>query len=287
MDTTIDTLFDAPAEPPADAHAQPAETRLAEQDPAEPVVEVRRSRRRTRTVSAYRDHATNAIIVLVPARLTRTQQDQWVRTMVDRVLTSERRRRPSDEQLLARANRLSARYLDGKAVPASVNWVDNQRSRWGSCTMADRTIRVSKRVRGLPGYVLDYVLLHEPPTSSCPRTTRHSGGCSRPIRTPTAPAGSWRASSRAAPSPRAASRPRRAPTAIPASLTRATDRFLTFSPFITACCSCGVHAWAARSRMVSGERRSRRHPGADGPATRTRSVEPAIDASMDEGGCDG
>lgn len=161
MDTTIDTLFDAPAEPPADAHAQPAETRLAEQGPAEPVVEVRRSRRRTRTVSAYRDHATNAIIVLVPARLTRTQQDQWVRTMVDRVLTSERRRRPSDEQLLARANRLSARYLDGKAVPASVNWVDNQRSRWGSCTMADRTIRVSKRVRGLPGYVLDYVLLHE------------------------------------------------------------------------------------------------------------------------------
>jgi hypothetical protein len=34
-------------------------------------------------------------------------------------------------------------------------------SRWGSCTPADGTIRVSERLKGMPGYVLDYVLLHE------------------------------------------------------------------------------------------------------------------------------
>lgn len=191
MDTSPETLFDTvagqpppPSErPPDDAAASGAARGAAlrgDRGPgrqarrhagdlaepaadslAEPVVEVRRSPRRTRTVSAYRDHTSNAIIVLVPARLSRTQQDHWVRTMVERVLRSERRRRPSDTELLERADRLSARYLDGRAKPASVTWVDNQHSRWGSCTMADRTIRISSRVRGLPGYVLDYVLLHE------------------------------------------------------------------------------------------------------------------------------
>ena len=40
-------------------------------------------------------------------------------------------------------------------------WVSNQGSRWGSCTPARGTIRVSDRVQGVPDWVLDYVLLHE------------------------------------------------------------------------------------------------------------------------------
>ena len=47
------------------------------------------------------------------------------------------------------------------ATPTSVRWVANQRARWGSCTPADGTIRLSERLRGMPAYVVDYVLLHE------------------------------------------------------------------------------------------------------------------------------
>lgn len=126
---------------------------------AAPAVEVRRSTRRTRTVSAYRSGET--IVVLVPARLTRAEERRWVTAMVDKVQRAEARRRPSDEVLLARAAALSARYLDGLAVPSSVRWAPNQHARWGSCTPADGSIRISARVRGLPAYVLDYVLLHE------------------------------------------------------------------------------------------------------------------------------
>ena len=36
-----------------------------------------------------------------------------------------------------------------------------QRKRWGSCTPADRTIRISDMLVGMPGYVLDSVLIHE------------------------------------------------------------------------------------------------------------------------------
>ena len=42
-----------------------------------------------------------------------------------------------------------------------MRWAGNQRLRWGSTTPADGTIRISTRVRGMPGWVLDYVLLHE------------------------------------------------------------------------------------------------------------------------------
>jgi predicted metal-dependent hydrolase len=122
-------------------------------------VEVRRSKRRRRTVSAYRDG--DRIVVLIPASLSRREEAEWVRTMVQRIERSERRRRLSDDDLMERAWDLSNRYLGGLAVPESVRWVDNQNTRWGSCTPGDRTIRLSARMRAMPGWVIDYVLVHE------------------------------------------------------------------------------------------------------------------------------
>jgi len=122
-------------------------------------IEVRRSRRRRRTVSAYRENGRT--IVLIPARFTRAEERQWVATMVAKLEKGDQRRRPSDTQLAKRAADLSQRHLGGLAKPSSIRWVTNQNSRWGSCTPADRTIRISARVKGMPAYVLDYVVLHE------------------------------------------------------------------------------------------------------------------------------
>ncbi len=122
-------------------------------------VDVRRSRRRRRTVSAYRDGDT--VVVQVPARLTRAEEAEWVSRMLARLEQREARRKPGEVELARRAAQLSSRYLGGRATPASVRWVDNQQSRWGSCTVADRSIRLSTRLQGMPGWVVDYVLLHE------------------------------------------------------------------------------------------------------------------------------
>ncbi len=85
--------------------------------------------------------------------------------MLHRLQRSETRRRSpardSDAALLARCAELSARHLAGKAVPASVRWVPPMRTRWASCTPSDGTIRVSERLREVPSWVLDYVLVHE------------------------------------------------------------------------------------------------------------------------------
>jgi predicted metal-dependent hydrolase len=125
-------------------------------------VEVRRSSRRRRTVTAYRE--SGRTVVLIPDAFSPAEERRWVAQMVAKLQTREERRRRSlggDDELMARARALSAAHLDGVPQPASVRWVDNQQRRWGSCTPADRTIRLSSRLRAMPEYVLDYVLVHE------------------------------------------------------------------------------------------------------------------------------
>ena len=122
-------------------------------------VEIRRSARRKRTVRAYREG--DKIIVLMPANLSRKVEDEHVRSLVARLDQREQRVRPSDEELLSRASHLSRTWLDGQAVPSSVRWVTTMDQRWGSCSSADRSIRISHRLKGVPTYVLDYVLVHE------------------------------------------------------------------------------------------------------------------------------
>ncbi|GIG85876.1 M48 metallopeptidase family protein [Plantactinospora endophytica] len=127
-----------------------------------PVVEVRRSQRRRRTVSAYRDG--ERVVVLIPDQFSRAEESEWVDRMLARLAAREERLERSDEELLIRSRRLIDRYLSehGRvAVPASVRWVTNQNGRWGSCTPADRTIRISHRIQEMPEWVIDYVLLHE------------------------------------------------------------------------------------------------------------------------------
>ncbi|MCE7549896.1 M48 metallopeptidase family protein [Streptomyces thermodiastaticus] len=123
-------------------------------------VEVRRSARRRKTVSAYREG--DRTIVLVPARMSKAQEQRWVEAVLDKLAAKESRRaRGGDAELAERAERLSAQYLGGRARPGSVRWVTNQNTRWGSCTPAEGSIRLSHRLRGMPDYVVDYVLLHE------------------------------------------------------------------------------------------------------------------------------
>ena len=130
-----------------------------------PVVEVRRSRRRRRTVTAYREGQT--VVVLVPASMSKAEEQRHVESLVARLLAREARSQAptGDEGLVDRAHELGCRYLApqlGSApVPSRVTWVGNQRRRWGSCTPADGTIRLSDRLRPMPAWVRDYVLLHE------------------------------------------------------------------------------------------------------------------------------
>jgi predicted metal-dependent hydrolase len=130
-----------------------------------PRVEVRRSSRRTRTVTAYRERDT--IVVLIPQRMSKADEQTFVRDMVQKVLAREARSSAptGDGALASRARELAATYLapalSQMPEPTAVSWVTNQQHRWGSCTPSTGLIRLSHRLQPLPAWVVDYVLLHE------------------------------------------------------------------------------------------------------------------------------
>ncbi|WP_069744338.1 M48 family metallopeptidase [Streptomyces sp. EN23] len=149
--------------PQASARSAGSHQRSAAAHPARAAatsaVEVRRSTRRRKSVTAYREG--DRTIVLIPARMSQAEERRWVGVMLDKLAAQESKRRLGDTGLEERAAQLSAQYFDGRARPASVRWVTNQNTRWGSCTPAEGSIRLSHRLQGMPEYVVDYVLLHE------------------------------------------------------------------------------------------------------------------------------
>ena len=126
---------------------------------AEPVVEIRVSARRRKWVAAHWEGET--IVVVVPQRMLKRDRQSYADEMAARLLADRERRRPTDEKLTLRAVDLSTRYLDGLAVPSAVTWSSRQRQSWGSCSVTDRTIRISDRLLDVPEWVLDAVLVHE------------------------------------------------------------------------------------------------------------------------------
>ena len=67
----------------------------------------------------------------------------------------------SDTDLEKRAREINRKYFDGKLRWQSIRYVTNQNKRYGSCTPAMGTIRISDRVATLPPFVRDYVIVHE------------------------------------------------------------------------------------------------------------------------------
>lgn len=117
-------------------------------------VEVRRSARRRRSVGA--ELLGDTLRVTIPSWMSRAEEAQWVHEMSRRFS-----RRLSTERidLTRRAATLARRHQLDR--PASISWATDMTTRWGSCTPATRTVRISDRLAAFPDWVLDYVIVHE------------------------------------------------------------------------------------------------------------------------------
>ncbi len=131
---------------------------LRDRAPGRPAVEVRTSTRRRKYATAF--WQGNRIVVLLPARMARSEHQAMVDQLVGRVLRHRPHAAASDAELAVRAATLGDRYLDG-VRPASVRWSPHQRRRWGSCSLDTREIRISELLRPAPAWVVDAVLVHE------------------------------------------------------------------------------------------------------------------------------
>lgn len=122
-------------------------------------VDVIRSARRTRTVQARLKG--ERIEVRIPARFTAEQEREAVETIVAKVRRKSTSASLSDAALLSRAHTLNTEVLDGRATIGSVRWSTNQTTLWGSCTTKSGDIRISSRLKQVPDWVVDAVIVHE------------------------------------------------------------------------------------------------------------------------------
>lgn len=101
------------------------------------------------------------IVVSLPAHLKGDAREKTIAWLVDRLVAKHPLRAAmGDDELMDRAQDLSDRYRMG-VRPTSVRWVTNQTARWGSCSFHSGEIRISHRLRAVPKWVLDAVLVHE------------------------------------------------------------------------------------------------------------------------------
>jgi len=123
-------------------------------------VEVHRSARRKRTVAARLEKGV--LIVYLPARMSGAEEAQWVEKMRCRFEASGRTKKMNASgRLQRRARELNRRYFEGALTWSSITYVTNQKSRYGSCTVQDATIRLSDSLLSMPDWVHDYVIVHE------------------------------------------------------------------------------------------------------------------------------
>jgi predicted metal-dependent hydrolase len=118
------------------------------------VVEVTRSKKRRKTVGAQL--VGDVLRIALPSWMSKAEEAHWVREMsrrFQRKMSADRLRLDERATTLARRHDLRS--------PESIRWADDMRSRWGSCTPAYGTIRISTRLAPFPDWVIDYVIVHE------------------------------------------------------------------------------------------------------------------------------
>ncbi len=122
-------------------------------------VRIIRSRKRHKTIQAREVDGT--LEILAPAALPKKELETHIARLRERIERRKGRSELDDEALNTRARQLSRRYFNGRLRWESIRWVTNQDKRYGSCTPARGSVRISDRVAGLPRFVSDYVIVHE------------------------------------------------------------------------------------------------------------------------------
>ena len=156
--------------------------------PAEPLVEIRRSTRRRRTVSAYREG--DKTVVLMPARMSKAEERHWVSTMLARL------KRRNDAAVLLTTNSRSGR----NSCQLSTSTVRPGRGVFAGSTINGRVGGRARCKTDRSGFqtgckecrsgLSTTCCFMNSRTCSSRRTARDSGGCSKRFQMSNGPRGS-------------------------------------------------------------------------------------------------
>jgi hypothetical protein len=121
-------------------------------------VRVIRSPRRKKTVEAKLKG--KELLVYIPASASKREEKRWVEFFVEKMERKLGGKR-DDEYLRRKFEALNRRYFGGKLKVERIEFSKRMTSRFGSCNPKRRIIRLSERLKHMPEWVLDYVLIHE------------------------------------------------------------------------------------------------------------------------------
>jgi predicted metal-dependent hydrolase len=123
-------------------------------------VKIIRSRRRRRTISARM--IKDILLVSAPLMLSRERLDKIV---ADFKVKFERKKLKQEldrnQDLIDIAGKLNEKYFENKLKINSIEYVTDQNSKYGCCNFRNSRIRISHKVGPMPGWVRDYVIVHE------------------------------------------------------------------------------------------------------------------------------
>ena len=121
--------------------------------------------KRLRKTSRWEVDKNGTIIVRIPNRFPSRRIGSMLQEILKKAEAPRRKARGrTDAELQARAEYLNRKYFKSKIDWAAIKWVNNMKTRLGSCTNGGPTdghIRISSRIKQYPQWVIDYVICHE------------------------------------------------------------------------------------------------------------------------------
>lgn len=122
-------------------------------------VEIIRSAKRRKTVSAKLVDGT--LVIRAPAKMSDADLKPVIEDLRHRLIRKANLLPQTNRELQQRAEELNRDYFGNELRWKSIRYVTNQNKRYGSCTPANGTIRLSDRLATMPEFVRDYVIVHE------------------------------------------------------------------------------------------------------------------------------
>ena len=122
-------------------------------------IKIIRSQKRRKTVNAQ--VKDGVLVVQAPARMTDRELEPVIEKLRTRLKAKLVVTPQTNEELQKRAVQLNKQYFNGRLQWKSITYVTNQNKRYGSCSPAQRTIRLNHRLAKMPQFVRDYVIIHE------------------------------------------------------------------------------------------------------------------------------
>ena len=123
-------------------------------------VVVKKSAKRKKTLNARLKDGV--MEVSAPATITTKELDTFIENFKLRFeKKAEQAELDKEASLAKRADELNRKYFEGKLTYAEIRYSVNQKKRFGVCYPESGKILINARLKEMPRWVQDYVLIHE------------------------------------------------------------------------------------------------------------------------------